>query len=459
MAASGDCRRLIINMPPRHMKSLLITVCFPVWVWLQKPETRWLFSSYSQELSTNHSLKRRRIIRSDWYQERWSERFTLRGDQDRKTEFENNHQGVFTATSSTGTVGGKGGDFIVIDDPQNPEKGESTADRHTANEHVKYMCTRMDNPKTSRLILVMQRIHFEDATETLVNYSKVLAQHNENMQDYSLISLDSMATKKTIVSFPKSVEGTNGSAAAKKIIRDPGDLLWPERFGKEELLAIQESLGSYRFAAQYQQMPSPEGGGLVKREWWKFYRELPNKITKIAWFWDTAIKVKNIHDYSVGICIGVGEDGFYALDLIRKRLIYPDLKSEVQLAFHSSDAQFVVVEDKASGQQLVQDLGREGRLPVLPFKPEGDKVQRLSLVSPLIEAGKFFLPADAPWVRQYLEEFSQFPNAAHDDCVDATVMGLTHLHLQKKSGSFSKLNPSKPMGTMAGSLGGGRPKW
>jgi predicted phage terminase large subunit-like protein len=393
------------------------------------PESRWLFSSYSGELSTDHSLKRRRIIKSPWFQERWGGSFKLADDQDRKTEFENDKKGKFTATSTRGTVGGKGGDFIVIDDPQNPEKSGSSAEREEAKRHIEYLLTRLDNPKQGRIVLIMQRLHFDDCTAHMEEIRNFLAKSGQDVASWARINLPIESKKKTFIHFPKS---------GKSRVREEDELLWPQRIGKDEVSILKNQLGSYQFSAQYNQMPSPDGGGIISRSWFQTYRDTPI-IRKAGWFWDTAVKEKQMNDYSVGALIGVTDKAAYVLDIIRKKLIYPDLKAEVRNAFNKSIASFIMVEDKTSGQQLIQDFKRDSHIPVHSYEPKGDKVQRASMVSPIIEAGKLFVPDAAPWVYDYLDEFEQFPRGKHDDQVDATTMALNHFYLTKRAGSFKGL--------------------
>ena len=159
----GLIRNLLINMPPRCMKSILVSVLFPAWVWIRHPEKRFLYSSYSQTLATDHSVATRRVIESDWYQEKWSRRFVLAGDANLKTRFENTRRGYRFSTSVGGSATGMGGDFIVADDPHNVKEAESDAIRAaTIDWWDKVMSTRLNNPKTGARIIVMQRVHEAD---------------------------------------------------------------------------------------------------------------------------------------------------------------------------------------------------------------------------------------------------------------------------------------------------------
>lgn len=441
MVTEGEIKLLVINIPPAHMKSLMATVCWPVWTWMKWPESRWIFSSYSSELSTTHSLLRRRLIKSDWFQSQWADKFQLVGDQDRKTIFENNSKGYFMSTSTGGTTGGKHGDFLVIDDPINPELALSDLKRNDGNTHVKYMIkTRKRDPATSRAVLIMQRLHEDDPVAQI----EKMVQKLGVSEKYKAICIPAVMPTKTIITFPKSGD---------IIEREENDILWPERFPRTELESIKETLGSFVYSAQYQQTPAPIEGGLVKYDWFKFFREPPGNILRCGWFWDTAIRDKKTSDWSVGVLMAKCENGYYILDIIRKKLLYPQLKTELETAFRGSNAHFAMVEDKSSGHQIVDELAKDVDFAILPFTPIGDKTQRLSLVSSLIEAGKLFLPLEHPKTRIFIDEFCFFPHGTHDDCVDAGVMGLSYFHLKKKIGKFRDSEQGLQQPPMAGRLG------
>ncbi|MGL4882232.1 MAG: phage terminase large subunit, partial [Waterburya sp.] len=180
------------------------------------------------------------------------------------------------------------------------------------------------------------------------------------------------------------------------------------------------------FAGRHQQAPYPLGGGIFKEKWWQYYTELP-KIERMVWAWDTAFKTQTQNDPSCGVCVGVSKNAYYILDCITDRLEYPELKRRVKQAYDKYKTNAMLVEDKASGQSLIQELKRDTRLPVLPVKVETDKLSRAVAFTPTIESGKVYLPEDAPWVADFIAEFASFPNGAHDDRVDALGMALRYL--------------------------------
>src|SRR5215813_600811 len=248
----AQIRNLLINVPPRHMKSLLVSVFWPAWEWIRFPERRWLYSSYAASLSTRDSVKCRRLIESPWYQERWRGRFALTSDQNTKGRFDNNRSGYRLSTSVGGAATGEGGDRIVCDDPHNVQEAESGAIRKaTLDWWDVTMSTRVNDPKTSAKVVVMQRCHQQDLSGHLIE---------QGGWDHLCL--------------PAEYEGPRAATSIGFI--DPrqqhGELLWAERFGPAELESLKRSLGSYAAAGQLQQRPSPAEGGLFKRHWFRFWQ-------------------------------------------------------------------------------------------------------------------------------------------------------------------------------------------
>ena len=223
---AGQIRRLIINIPPRHMKSLEVTVCYPVWTWIKHPEKRFIKVSYSDSLSRKHNIIARDIITSPWYQARWGDRFRLKEDVNRQTEFKNTSQGFMISTSVGGALTGEGGDVIIIDDPQNPLMANSETERESSVNFFKNtLQTRLNNPQTGAFIVIMQRLHENDLTGHILS----------EQLGYEHLCLPAIAEKKTIITFPMS---------GKEIIREPGDILNPGRFNQEVLDGLKKSMGS-----------------------------------------------------------------------------------------------------------------------------------------------------------------------------------------------------------------------
>jgi len=246
----GEIRNLLINVPPRHMKGLLVSVFFPAWEWIRWPERRWLYSSYAATLSIRDSVKCRRLIESPWYQARWGHVFALTGDQNAKSRFDNNRSGYRLSTSVGGSVTGEGGDRIICDDPHKVDEVESdTARKNAIDWWDVAMSTRVNDPKTSAKVVVMQRCHQQDRSGHLLE---------QGGWEHLCLPAEYEGSKHvTVIGFadPRT---------------EHGQLLWRKRYGPKEIEETKRSLGSYAAAGQLQQRPSPAEGGMIKRYWFQF---------------------------------------------------------------------------------------------------------------------------------------------------------------------------------------------
>lgn len=412
----GHIRKLIINMPPRNLKSIAVTVCFPAWFWLHDPSKRFMCGSYSSTLSTKHNIDRRTIIESPWYQKAWSARFKLAGDQNQKTKFMNDRRGQMLATSVGASAIGEGADIIIIDDPVNPVAAKSDVERENANTwRDQSMSTRKNDKKTAAEIIVMQRLHQKDLT------GHVLSKKDEP-EPWTHLCLEGRATKRQVIVFPVS---------KREVVREPGDLLHPEREGQREHQQALTDLGTAGYQSQYQQDPKTQEGGFFKRQWWKRYGELPMKRLRRVQFWDCAEKPGVTNDFSVCATWDQTASGFYLVDLWSERVAFPELQAACKdlYARHKPDA--IVIEDKSAGVQLIQNLKADTSLPILPYDPgRKDKVVRASGAQPTVEAGNCYLPSDRPWVELFLSRHEKFPNDDHDDEVDTTSMMVEYFRNQ-----------------------------
>ena len=402
----GEIRNLLITMPPRCAKSLCVAVFWPTWVWIANPEWRWLFASYALSLSLRDSLKCRRIIESTWYQLRWSDRYQLSGDQNVKIRFENTHTGYRLATSVGGSVTGEGADSICCDDPLQVADSYSEATRVAMLVWWdEAMSTRLNNPKTGSKVIVQQRLHEED-----------LAGHVLKQGGYEHLNL------------PMRYEPTSyvTSIGWRDPRQEDGELLWPDRFGEEEVKRLETQLGSYGASAQLQQRPAPLGGGIIKIAWFKRYSTPPEYPQRIVQSWDTANKAKSTNDPWCCLTFAETREGYYLLDCYVQRMEYPEGRDMAISLGNIWKPNAILIEDKSSGQSLLQDLRRETRLPVLSVEPERDKVTRMSVESPLIQSGRVWLPEEAEWLLAFESELAVFPNGAHDDRVDALSQAIKY---------------------------------
>jgi predicted phage terminase large subunit-like protein len=393
-----EIRRLIINIPPRMMKSLSCTVMFPAWVWTTEPHTRFICSSYADSLSIKHSLDRRTLIGSPWYQALWGDLVKFAEDQNAKSEFQNAARGVMIATSTGGSITGKGADFIVVDDPHNPLQALSDAERLTALRHFDYaLSTRLDNPTRGAIVVVMQRLNEGDLTGHL------LAQ-----QGWEHLSIPAEAERDEVWKFPIS----------KRVHeRKAGESIWPERFPQVELENFKVRLGSYGFAGQFQQRPSPEEGGILKRGWWKRYDTPPDRLDQMIQSWDFTFKDSKGSDYVVGQVWGRVGANKYLLDQVRGKLSFTgSIAAMRSLSKRWPAATAKIVEDKANGPAIIDALRNE-LSGIVPMQPQGSKLARAQAGAPEVEAGNYWIP-QTQWGEEFIEECAIFPQGHHDDQVD-----------------------------------------
>jgi len=399
----GDILRLIINIPPRCLKSTICCVFFPVWCWLQDSTEKILTGSYSQTLATRDTVKSRSLISSNWFQELWGSLFEFAMDQNQKTFYRNNNKGERLSFSVGGTLTGEGGDIIIIDDPISALQAESTVIRESVNKWFgETLSTRLNDSKTGKILVIMQRLHQNDLTGYLLSDAE---------QDWKNIVL------------PMRYENEK---KPYDIRTKEGEIL-TKRHDEKSLKRLETSLGSYGTASQLQQKPSPRGGGMIKEKWLRYYVQLPTVI-RWSWSWDTAIKDKEHNDYTVGTLWAECEPGYYLVDMYREKVQWPELEKQVKFCYQKQKSSEILVEDKSSGQQILQAYQRIGNLPTIAMMPGKDmppsKIQRVSLVSPLFEAGKIFLPENKSWVKDVVDELINFPNATHDDIVDSSSQYL-----------------------------------
>jgi len=437
-----EIKTLIINIPPRSSKSNLISIAFPAWVWLHNPEEKFLYASYASNLSAEHSRKCRLLIESNWYKS--LSNIKLRRSTEK--EIENTKGGTRIATSVGGVSTGKGCSILVADDPQSVADVYSKTKRETVQRWWSQVIpSRLNDPKRDVKILVQQRCHEEDLTGYILK---------NNRQDV------------THLIFPNEYEGpqrfiTKLQAKDNSLIDDRkniGDLLCPDRLGFEETEHLKREIGEYGYAGQYQQRPAPLGGGIIKKEWFGLWtKEKDPYFIKIIQSWDTAFKDGEENDFSVcstwGIFsskeLGASSKTPYncimLLSLWSGKVLYPELrKKATRLAKNykdhgvvelGPDSRFkpdvILMEDKASGQSLAQDLRNAG-ISIYGVNPTtyGDKLTRVHLISSLVENGLVFLKAPNKKLgietSNFLSEVLTFPNGANDDIIDTFSQMMIH---------------------------------
>ncbi len=409
----GQIKRLIINIPPRFMKSIEATVCYPVWTWIKAPEKRFIKVSYSDNLSRKHNVLARDIIRSPWYQANWGDRFCLKDDTNRQTEFKNDSHGMMYSTSTGGSLTGEGGDVIIVDDPQNPLMANSETERQASINFFKNtLQTRLNDPKNGAIIIIMQRLHENDLTGYILS----------EQLGYDHICLPAIAEQRTVVTFPIS---------GKEIIREEGDVLNPDRFGAEILDGLKKSMGSSQFAGQFQQTPAPAEGVIFKREWLgNFFKPAgaPHQTILIQ-SWDMAFTKSEGSAKVAGFVMGRSGSSIYIHDLVNDKMSFTESVAAVRtLSGKWPRARAKVVENKANGPAIVDLLKKE--IPgMVEFNPKGSKEERAISVTPYFEAGNIWFPDPAthPWVEDLIRDLLIFPKGTYKDTVDALVQGILYL--------------------------------
>lgn len=400
---NGDIKRLLMNVPPGSMKSLLTGVIWPAWEWGPRsmPEMRYVGTAHEETLAIRDSRKCRDLIKSEWYQKLWP--IELARDLDGKREFGNVHKGSRQARSFTSMTGVRG-DRIILDDPISADNANSEMKLEAARiAFTETLPTRINSDK-SAIVVVMQRLSEKDVSGVILEMGLAYVHLYIPMR------------------FERERRCTTSIGWTDPRTED-GELMFPERFGEEQVTELEKTLGSYGAAGQLQQRPAPRGGGIIKEAWFRYYAVQP----RLEWrtiHADTAQKTGQENDYSVFQCWGrsiVGEA--VLLDQIRGKWEAPELLVQARAFWHKhlatpgSVLRSMLVEDKVSGTGLIQTLRREG-VPIIPVQRNNDKISRAHDSAPFIESGNVLLPIDAPWLSDLLAEASTFPGGAHDDQLD-----------------------------------------
>ena len=408
-------RNLLINMPPRHAKSTMISVLFPAWVWSQQPMEKFIYASYAYSLSKRDSTKTRSLIESDWYRSVFDIKWGLSPDQNEKMLFSNTEMGFRQAASVGASVVGTGGDYLIVDDPHAPsEVSSDTIRQNVIDWYDEEFSSRIINPQTACKIVVMQRLHESDLSGHLLE---------KGGWEHLCLPAEFEPTRKIITSI--------GWEDPRK---EPGEALWPSRFNSDVLATMKRDMGSKAAAGQLQQRPAPSEGDIVKREWWKFYKDTPADMDFLCISCDLTFKDGEKNDFAVMQVWGRSGANKYLLDQVRSRMGFNgQLVALKGLVAKWDGLNAVYIEDAANGAAMV-DTVRKTIPGIIPVRAVGSKIARAEAVAPQIEAGNIYLPDPslAAWVHDYIEEWSTFPNATHDDQVDATSQAISKLTTHRK---------------------------
>lgn len=446
----GQISNLVINIPPRHMKSIMVAVCFQPWVWTFRAWTQWLFFSHSKGFSMRDTMRSRRLIMSDWYQDNFGAAFSLRDDQNTKTKYENN-QGGFRSALGAGGATGDGGDFLVGDDLLNIDDRHSKAVREGVNEFWGTTVATRKNSDEAAKIIICQRLHEHDIVGYVERQEEAGGDHYE------------------ILAIPAMYEGANAFPVTAVDWKDPrtdyGDALWPERFDRASLNKLKRTLGGDS-AALLQQRPSPQTGAIFKKYLWKYWVPVGSKLPPVTvkveedttirgikyaagdvyecetieldratlrdylQSWDMAFKGTSQSAYVAGqVWARRGEAECFLLDQERGKWDFLKTIDAVhRLTKRVPEATLKLVEEKANGAAVISAL-KTNVQGLVPINPKGDKTSRAHAVTPLQEAGNIYLPHPLlyVWVDDYIDELTMFPNGEYMDQVDATAQALNRM--------------------------------
>jgi predicted phage terminase large subunit-like protein len=405
LVRQGKIRRLIVNIPPRYLKSTICSVAFPAFVLGHDPRKRLIVASYGTELATKFGNDCRAILQSAWYRSIFP---GTRISRIKNTEAEvmTTRHGFRLATSVGGTLTGRGGNFLIIDDPLKPQDAYSDSARQNANDwYSSTLLPRLDDKLNGVIIVVMQRLHLDDLTGKLLRGSG----------------------EWTVLNLPAIAEQDERILIGDKRYHDRkvGDLLHSEREPQSVLDYMRTELGPDIFAAQYQQSPVAPGGNMIKRVWVQRYERLPARTssTHVLQSYDTASKDGEQSDCSVCTTWHVHDGKYYLADVMRGRFDYPTLKERAIAHAQAHRPTTILIEDTGVGTALVPELRNCG-LTIIAVKVEHNKQTRMSVQSAKFAGGKVFFPQWASWLDDLEAELFAFPGSRYDDQVDSISQAL-----------------------------------
>ena len=431
--SDGDIKRLLMNVPPGSMKSLLTNVFWPAFEWgpLGLPHMRFLSTAHKQDLAIRDNLKCRRLIQSQWFQERWPT--TITSDQNSKGKFENDKTGFREAMAFTSMTGSRG-DRVTLDDPLSVDDANSEAALAACESTFREALPTRVNNDDSAIVVIMQRLHEKDPSGIILK--EMLG------YEHLMLPMEFEAERRCRTSI--------GFTDPRK---EEGELMFPERFGPQTVKSYKKVLGEMAYAGQMQQRPAPAGGGILKTkhfQLWPYDKELP-VFDFVLQSLDAAYTAKTSNDPSAFGAYGVfthnGRRGAMLLDCWADHLTFPDLRSKLVEEWHAvygksssrkgKKPDAFLIEAKASGLSMIQDL-RQANIPAIPYNPgNADKVNRAHQVAPVLELDCLWIPESGKepgkpvtWARGFLKELENFPNAEHDDQVDQFTQAIIYLRDQ-----------------------------
>ncbi len=406
--ASGKLKRLIVNMPPRHTKSEFASYLFPAWLMGKKPKTKRIPATHTAELTYRFVRKMINLMNNEQYRRIFKDVY-LRADSKASGRWDTNHGGEYFGAGIGGAITGRGADLLIIDDPHSEQSITDTSFDNAFEWYVSGPRQRLQ--PGGAIVVVMTRWSERDLTGRLIRQQAEVK-----------------ADEWEVIEFPA--------------ILPSGSPIWPEYWKKEELEKIQANLPVMSWEAQYQQKPTSEEGAIIKREWWKMWkREDIPELRHVIQSYDTAFSKKETADFSAISTWGVfrtefSQDNIILLDCIKDRWEFPELKKIALEQYQYWEPETIIVEAKASGQPLIQELRQVG-IPVVSYSPSrgNDKLTRVNSISPIFEAGQVWAPEGKKFSEEMIEECAAFPYGEHDDLVDS----MTQAMMRYRQGNFLSL--------------------
>lgn len=404
----GNERRLVITVPPRHLKSETASVAFVAWVLGHNPATKIMVASYSQDLARHHSNLTRTIMESEWYKRDFPHtRISDRGN--RALELETTAGGVRKAVSVSGSITGFGADIIIVDDCMKADEALSPTMRESVrNWFDNTLLSRLNDKATGRILSIQQRLHEDDLPAYMLE------------KGYRHLNLPAIAEKEEFIPI----------GANQDYRRTVGGLLNPGREDKATLDRLRRELGPQVFSAQYQQEPVTAEGNMIRLDWFGIYEELPARhaFLKVIQSWDTGMTAAPTSDYSVCTTWGFERSAckWYLLDVFRDRLDYPDLKRRVIELRKTWRTDRILIEKAGSGYALLQELRATMGVRLIAVRSVASKEERFNGCLGEVEAGHFLLPREASWLEAFKAELRAFPNGKYDDQADSFSQFVKH---------------------------------
>jgi predicted phage terminase large subunit-like protein len=403
MVTGQSQKRLVLNQPPRTLKSHIVSICLPAWELGRNPSARIISASYSEDLAHKFSRDCRALMESQFYK-RVFPATRLNPKKSTETEFETTRRGYRLATSVGGTLTGRGGDILIVDDPIKANDANSQVALTGADEWFHNTALSRLDSADSLVIVTMQRLHQRDLSGVLIEKgwpSLVIPAIGTESQTY-LIGNDETYT------------------------RPAGELLQPQRDSREAFESIKRDIGSRLWAAQYQQNPTPADGNVIKAAWLARYDFSPaeRKFRRIVLSCDPAGKAGVTNDYTAITICGFDKKQIHVLHVARGHWTVLQMRDRIKALAREWNVDPIVIEDTSSGMGLIQMLRDEQLLNVIGRRPKADKQVRLSQHEGRFEAGNILLPKEAPWLADFEAELLAFPNGRYDDQVDALLLFL-----------------------------------